>query len=140
MNKFKNNVLKGLFMKYIIRIILLILILFFSNIVNGNAIDDKWSMYFRDNKYEFYYDRKNIHKVEGRLYEVVTKMLLLNGGYTTSLYRIDCTINEYAMGRTVFGENNDEISNLRLTDTKQWKWSKPDGHLAGLVDKVCKYK
>jgi hypothetical protein len=127
-------------MKYTIRIILLILILFFSNIVNGNAVDDKWSMYFKDNKYEFYYDRKSMHKVEGGLYEVVTKTVLLNGGYTTSLYRIDCAINEYAMGRTVFSENNDEIFNLRLTDTKQWKWSKPDGYLAGLVDKVCKYK
>jgi hypothetical protein len=127
-------------MKYIIRIILLISIVFFSNVINGNAIDNKWSLFFRDNKYEFYYDRKSIHKVEGGLYEVVTKTVLLNGGYTTSLYRIDCAINEYAMGRTVFSENNNEISNLRLTETNQWKWSKPDSHLAGLVDKVCKYK
>jgi hypothetical protein len=126
-------------MKYAIRIILLNLILFFSNIVNGNAIDDKWSLYFKDNKYEFYYNSKSINKVEGGLYEVVTKTVLLNGGYTTSLYRINCAISECAMGRTVFGENN-ETFNLRLADTQQWKWSKPDSHLAGLVDKVCKYK
>jgi hypothetical protein len=126
-------------MKYAIRIILLILILFFSNIVNGNAVDDKWSLYFKADKYEFYFDTKSIQKVEGGLYEVVTKTVLLNGGYTTSLYRINCAISECAMGRTVFGENN-ETFNLRLADTQQWKWSKPDSHLAGLVDKVCKYK
>lgn len=124
-------------MKYTIGIILLVLILFFSNIVNGNAIDDKWSLYFKNDRYEFYYDMKSIQKVEGGLYEVITKTVLLNGGYTTSLYRINCAINEYAMGRTVFGEN-DGISNLRLTDINEWKWSKPDSHLAGLVDKVCK--
>jgi len=126
-------------MKYTIRIIPLILTLFFSNIGNGNAIDDKWSLYFKDNRYEFYYDGKSIHKVEGALYEVITKTVLLNGYYTTSLYRIDCAINEWAMGRTVFGEN-DKSFNLQLSDTKQWKWSKPEGHLVGLVDKVCKNK
>jgi len=126
-------------MKYKVKIILIILTVFFLNIGNVNALDNKWSLYFKDNGYEFYYDKKRIYRDEGGVYEVITKAVLLNGCKTVSLYRIDCGTDECAIGRTKFGEN-DETFRLRLPDSKKWKWSKPEGHLVELVDIVCKNK